>query len=107
MTTIRDCISKFILEHPFYTVFGCKGKSIQYQSEDIKHQIFGCYNQYGDWEQEVYNIEEALDYLGVDCDWLYNYELVCQAYKTLTECSNGEELSAIEEAIGYLGEALE
>lgn len=34
------------------------------------------------------------------------YNPVYQAYKVLVDCKNGEESIAIEEAIGYLGEAL-
>lgn len=34
------------------------------------------------------------------------YDPVYQAYKVLVNCGDGEESIAIEEAIGYLGEAL-
>ena len=36
-----------------------------------------------------------------------NYDPVYEAYRILTGCKEGEESIAIEEAIGYLGEALE
>ena len=35
------------------------------------------------------------------------YDPVYEAYQVLINCKDGEESIAIEEAIGYLGEALE
>lgn len=46
-------------------VTGENGKTVQFQDIDSRHKVFGCYNENGDWEKEVFEVEEALDYIGL------------------------------------------
>ncbi len=105
MITVRDCVKEYLTADTFNTVTGCNGKSAQYQGLEGRKMVFGLYNEDGDHESETTDLEAALDYIGLERDRSYNP--VYQAYKALADCEEGDETIAIEEAIGYLGEALQ
>lgn len=65
MITVRDCVKEYLLAGVMNMVTGENGKTVQFQDIDSHHKVFGCYNEEGDWEKEVYDIEEALDYIGL------------------------------------------
>ena len=104
MVTTRDCVREYLIAGIFNTVTGYNDRSIQYQGFVDKKMVFGLYNEDGDHDGETTDLEAALDYIGLERDCSYNP--VYRAYKALVECPEGEEAIAIEEAIGYLGEAL-
>lgn len=105
MVTVRKLVKEYLLAGVFNTVTGYNDKSVQYQGDEKGRKVFGLYNEEGNWERETFDIELALDYIGLERSEKYNP--VYEAYRILTRCKDGEEAVAIEDAIGYLGEALE
>lgn len=68
MVTVRDCVREYLLAGVMNTVTGHNDKTVQFQDIDNRHKVFGCYDANGDWEKEVFDVEEALDYIGLGGD---------------------------------------
>ena len=68
MVTTRDCVREYLLAGVMNVVTGHNDKTVQYQGTEGDCKVFGCYNVDGDWEKEVYDVEEALDYIGLGGD---------------------------------------
>ena len=66
--TTRDCVREYLLAGVFNTVTGYNDKTVQFQGVENGQKVFGCYNTDGNWEKEMFDIEDALDYIGLGGD---------------------------------------
>ena len=65
MPTTRQVIRDYLLRAPCNSVTGHNDRTVQYQGDWGTRKVFALYNEEGDWEREVYDVEEALDYIGL------------------------------------------